>query len=237
MIAGQTALRDARVHERPHAWFDTLMAARREGPRLAQAGAAHAIGSTPAVRASIATAAHELHAAADLVRRRYAWRGYGDVSQGPACACACNGCEHRVTLIASDADAVIGTLTLGLDSPAGLLVDDTYRDEVDALRAQGRHVCELTRFAVDADADSRAVLTSLFGLAYLLGRALNNATDVLVEVNPRHVGFYRRILGFCVASAEQVCARVKAPAVLLRLEVAALERRLVAMGCLEACAA
>jgi hypothetical protein len=231
------AVDEARAQQRPRDWFDALMTTRRDVHKPARPGDPHAIGSVPAVRASIATAAEELHAAADLVRRRYAWRGYGDVCEGPACACARDGCEHRVTLIASDADAVIGTLTLGLDSQAGLLVDDTYRDEVDALRAQGRHVCELTRFAVDADADSRAVLTSLFGLAYLLGRALNNATDVLVEVNPRHVAFYRRILGFCVASAEQVCARVKAPAVLLRLEIEELERRLMAMGCLDRCAA
>lgn len=237
MTAALIALREARTHHRPREWFDALMTTRRDATKPVRAAAPHAIGAAPAVRASIATAADELHAAADLVRRRYAWRGYGDVCGGPACACARDGCDHRVTLIASDADAVIGTLTLGLDSTAGLLVDDTYRDEVDALRAQGRQVCELTRFAIDADADSRAVLTSLFGLAYLLGRALNNATDVLVEVNPRHVAFYRRILGFCVASAEQVCARVKAPAVLLRLEIVELERRLMAMGCLERAAA
>lgn len=189
------------------------------------------------VRASIATATHELHAAADLVRRRYAWRGYDDAGPVPPCACARPDCDHRVTLIASESDTVVGTLTLGLDAADGLLVDATYGVEVDALRAQGRRLCEFTRFAVDAEADSKAVLTSLFGLSYLLSRALHNASDVLVEVNPRHVAFYRRLLGFCVASTERMCERVKAPAVLLRLEMEELERRLMAMGCLDGAAA
>jgi hypothetical protein len=245
MTFAETALREVRrsAQPAPREWFEALMST-RPGPGRARAdfgertraparGGAAPITLQQAVRASIATASDELHAAADLVRKRYAWRGYDDVCAAPACACARSDCDHRVTLVAQDDEGIIGTLTVGLDSDEGLFVDETYRGEVDALRAEGRRVCELTRFAVDAEADSKAVLTSLFGLAYMITRALHNATDVLVEVNPRHVAFYRRILGFCVASAERVCERVKAPAVLLRLEISELERRLMQMGCFE----
>ncbi len=245
MTLADPALHDLRrpVQHPPREWFEALMSSRpRPGQARAEFGERTGTpgtgGGAPitlkdAVRASIATAADELHAAADLVRKRYAWRGYENVCAAPACACAQPDCDHRVTLVAQHGDDVVGTLTVGLDSADGLLVDKTYRGEVDELRAQGRRVCELTRFAVDAEADSKAVLTSLFGLAYIITRALHNATDVLVEVNPRHVAFYRRILGFCVASAERVCERVQAPAVLLRLELSELERRLMQMGCFE----
>jgi hypothetical protein len=240
MSLSELALRDE--HGAPGAtrqWFETLLATRSDARRHARRGTrAHGtpaalagVSAAASVRASIADDRDEWLAAADLVRRRYAWRGYDDDARGARCACAQPGCDHRVTLIASQRDDVVGTLTVGLDAPQGLLVDSTYRDEVDALRAGGRRLCEITRFAVDAEADSRAVLTALFGLAYLLTRALHNASDVLVEVNPRHVGFYRRLLGFCVASSERVCQRVKAPAVLLRLEMEELERRLTALGC------
>jgi N-acyl-L-homoserine lactone synthetase len=246
MSFAENAMRDVRrsAQHAPREWFDALISARPAPPgraraefgertRVAAKGGAAPITLKQAVRASIATETESMHAAADLVRKRYAWRGYENVCAAPACACAQADCEHRVTLVAQDGDGIVGTLTVGLDSGDGLLVDHTYGPEVEALRAEGRRVCELTRFAVDAEADSKAVLTSLFGLAYMITRALHNATDVLVEVNPRHVAFYRRILGFCVASAERVCERVQAPAVLLRLEISELERRLMQMGCFE----
>ena len=39
----------------------------------------------------------------------------------------------------------------------------------------------------------------------------------MIEVNPRHVAFYRRMLGFADFGGERPCSRVGAPAVLLRL--------------------
>ena len=56
-------------------------------------------------------------------------------------------------------------------------------------------------------------------------RDRREVTDVFIEVNPRHAGFYRHAFGFCVAAEERPCARVHAPSVLLRLEVAAFEAR------------
>lgn len=111
-----------------------------------------------------------------------------------------------------------------------MLVDAVYSAELDAIRGAGRRVCELTRLAVDERADSRTVLAALFSLAFLIGRVLHKATDVFIEVNPRHVAFYERALGFVVAAGEQICERVKAPSVLLRLEAEKLEARLREYG-------
>jgi len=124
----------------------------------------------------------------------------------------------------------VGTLTLGLDGPEGLLVDNVYGTELNAIRADGRRLCELTRLAMDERADSRTALAALFSLAFLIGRVLHKATDVFIEVNPRHVAFCERALGFVVAPGEQICERVKAPSVLLRLEAEKLEARLREYG-------
>jgi hypothetical protein len=43
-------------------------------------------------------------------------------------------------------------------------------------------------------------------------------------VNPRHAGFYEKILGFAVVGAERICPRVNAPALLMRLDLLALDR-------------
>lgn len=169
--------------------------------------------------AAIAWSSAEVEAAAALVESRYAARGY---------RVAPDGAERRpsITLIATERTAVVGTLSLRFDGPQGLAADETYGDAIDAIRRPGRDVCELTRLAVERGADSRSVLSALFDLAYAVGRQLHGITDVFVEVNPRHIAFYRRLFGFAVAAGARVCPRVMAPSVLLRLELARLEARL-----------
>ena len=84
----------------------------------------------------------------------------------------------------------------------------------------------LTRFALAGHAEWKAVMSSLFGMAYTLGRKVHGVTDAFIEVNPRHVPFYERALGFTVAAGERFCERAKAPSILLRLELARLDDRL-----------
>ena len=183
------------------------------------------------LNATIAVSREELCAADDLVKRRYASRGYRVDARALERSALGETANSAITLIASDAvGETVGTMTLGLDGPEGLLVDDVYGIELVAARAAGRRVCELTRLAVDERADSRTVLATLFSLAFLLGRAIHRATDVFIEVNPRHVAFYERALGFMVAAGEQICRRVKAPSVLLRLDTEKLEERLRSFG-------
>ena len=179
--------------------------------------------SREAVRASIARSKQKLDEATRLIHARYAWRGYATSASDafPACEDRCT-----LTLIAESNSAIVGTMTMGLDGPRGLFADESYSEEVSAVRSQGRRVCELGRLALAEQADTRTVLSTLFGLAYGVGKALQGVTDVFIEVNPRHVGFYRRVFGFGVDAGERFCERVQAPAVLLRTSVDELEARL-----------
>lgn len=163
-----------------------------------------------------------VNSASMLVQRKYAGRGY-----------AANGFQkdpHRITLMAFHEDKVIGTLTLGMDSPKGLLVEDLYKEEIIALRAAGRKVCELTKLAVDQTHGSRNVLASLFHIAYIYGRVMQSHTDVVIEVNPRHVAFYKRMLGFTEFGPERICKRVGAPAVLLKLDLDYVDQQIQRLG-------
>ena len=112
---------------------------------------------------------------------------------------------------------IIGTLTLGLDSSMGLLVDQLYKDEIDRLRQTKCLVCEFTKLAVDQASYSQRVIAALFHLAYIYAHKIHGTTDLVIEVNPRHVIFYQRMLGFSQLGEERMCPRVNAPAVLLRL--------------------
>jgi hypothetical protein len=187
--------------------------------------------SAGAMRVAVAESPEEIEAAGGLVRRRYAWRGYDvDAPDDPGAARTCDRLDQEITFVAAKSDTTIGTLTLGLDGPFGLRAEETHSDVIEAMRAAGRRVCELTRLALAECVDSKPVLASLFNLAYSAGFTLHGVTDVFIEVNPRHVGFYSRVLGFVVAAGEAVCERVRAPSVLLHVEVEALAARLEALA-------
>jgi hypothetical protein len=159
-----------------------------------------------------------------LINKMYSWRGY-NTSPPPA-----GENPNRIALVASDEGETLGTLSLGLDSEIGLLVDEMYKAEVDTVRQQGHSVCELTKLAVDQQRGSKRVLAALFHIAYVYGRVLNQVTDVFIEVNPRHVAFYQRMLGFSQAGEARMCPRVSAPAVLLRLELSYVDQQISRIG-------
>jgi len=170
----------------------------------------------------LAHSSERVSSASMLVQRKYAGRGYkiNDFNKSP----------ERITLMASQNDKVIGTLTLGLDTPHGLLVEELYKQEIDNLRQAGRKVCELTKLAVDQTHGSKHILASLFHIAYIYGRSMQGYTDVVIEVNPRHAAFYKRMLGFTEFGPERLCNRVNAPAILLRLELDYVDQQIELLG-------
>jgi hypothetical protein len=62
--------------------------------------------------------------------------------------------------------------------------------------SRGVRICDVTKLAVDQDIKSKNVLAALFHLSVIYGRNIHNATDFLIEVNPRHALFYQRMIGF-----------------------------------------
>ena len=145
-----------------------------------------------------------------LVQRRYAWRGYHTEALGSSVADA-----NRLTLAAWQYGELAATLTLGRDSPQGLYADALYAAELERLRDPQRVLCEVSRLAVDPDFGGPELLTSLFASAFDYGRRLFAASDVVIGVNPRHVGYYQRRLGFRRIGAQLHCQCVDAPVVLL----------------------
>jgi hypothetical protein len=153
----------------------------------------------------------------ELVQRQYLSRGYRVWGSETADALPAPNRPKHVILARRDGRAV-GTVTLGLDSPAGLLVEESSRQPIAAARAEGKRIGEVVRFAVDEPSNSKTVLAALFNALHGL-MVLHRLDDAYIEVNPRHVSFYRRAFCFKVAGETGVCPRVGAPSVLLRLPV------------------
>ena len=157
----------------------------------------------------MANSAGRREAASLLIRKMYGWRGYAFEPNRFYEA-------NKITLYAETGGMVVGTMSLCLDSDILLPADDNFGDKLDMLRAQGRRLCEPSRLAIDKGVSKR-VFASLIHISYIYARIIHRFSDYVIEVNPRHVMFYQRMLGFHDFGAERECTRVGAPAVLLRL--------------------
>ena len=147
-----------------------------------------------------------------LINKMYAWRGYAGshrVDDNP----------NRITLSASDKGAVIGTVTLGIDSPIGILADEVFKDQIDLFRHRGAKVCEISKLAFDPTVRSKMALGSLFHILYIYAHHLYQCTDAFIEINPRHRRYYEHMLGFKTLTEVRSNPRVDAPAYLLWLSL------------------
>src|SRR5262247_1008692 len=124
--------------------------------------------------------------ASSIVRKRYAGRGY------LTSATLVNA--HSCTFSAYDEGLLSGTVSLRLDSEDGLAADELFRNEMIILRRQWRSICEFTRLAVDTTRVSYSVLAALFHTVFLFAQKLRGFDYAVIEVNPRHVGYYQRAL-------------------------------------------
>lgn len=145
--------------------------------------------------------------AGKLVRRKYSKRGLQAAWVKPE--------PNLSTFVAYDEGRLAGTVSIRMDSSEGLAADRLYGEEISAIRNEGYKVCEFTRLAVDASRVSKSVIAALFHTAYLYAYRVRGFDFSVIEVNPKHVAYYRRALGFDVLGPERHNARVNAPAVLL----------------------
>jgi len=173
------------------------------GADLAREVAAHVFN------VHVATSAVRREAASRLLRKMYAWRGYAfEVGEDHT--------ANKITLYAETGGKLVGTMSLCLDRHGQLPADENFRDKLDALRREGRRLCEPSRLAIDKGMSKR-VFAALIHISYIYAHNIHGYTDYIIEVNPRHVAFYKRMLGFADFGGERACTRVGAPAVLLRL--------------------
>ena len=158
-----------------------------------------------------------------LINKMYSWRGYSTALNN-------NDPPNKITLVANMDSYTVGTMTLCFDSEIGLPADEIYSDKLDELRQQGRKLCEPTKLAIDNSVRSKRVFASLIHISYIYAHTIHRHTDYVIEVNPRHVTFYKKMLGFKDLGEERVCPRVDAPAVLLRLELSYMQAQIQKFG-------
>lgn len=116
-------------------------------------------------------------------------------------------------------NTVISTLDIIKDTESGgLPMDEIYNDELDYLRSKDRQLCEVGSLACSHDANWKNTFMPLFRAVfwYALDDEVN---DICIMVNPKHVAFYKSILGFEILGEEKFYSGVNAPAIALRMNL------------------
>ena len=124
--------------------------------------------------------------------------------------------DVSVRLVAILDGRLVGTLTYTLDGEFGLPTDVSYERETDILRAVGLPMGCCWRIVVAPDC--RLVHRVAHGLMIEASRECVAAGEpvCLCEVNPRHVDYYRKRLGFReVARRDSTQGLIGAPSVLM----------------------
>jgi hypothetical protein len=129
-------------------------------------------------------------------------------------------------VVAKLQNTVTSTLTLVVDSPAGLPMDEMYGDELDRFRSQGLRLAEVGCLADRRRSPVRFI--KVFGELARLSVQVACARGIgalVVVAHPRHERFYTRSFGFERFGTVKECPYVNGnPAVAMILEFARIQR-------------
>jgi hypothetical protein len=170
------------------------------------------------VAAGLAVTRDDRHQAERLVHDVYVARGLRD----PGGARRTTRGRRAVVFVARVDGGVGATLSLLRDSSRGLPADALYGDELDALRADGRRLAEVSALAVDPQwrGAALALVRPLVQLVGVYARDVEGMDELCIAVHPRHAPFYEGRFGFMRFGGEKPYGAVNgAPAVGLRLDL------------------
>jgi hypothetical protein len=150
------------------------------------------------VHVKIASKFDEFKGAFGLLATNYQACGYESQGAGLYRFTPYHVLPTTVTVVAVHENQVVATLSVVLDTElCGLPMESVYGAEIDGLRRDGRHVAEATCLAdreLGIHEFVRVFKTLIkVGMQYHLRQG---GDSWVIAVNPRHRGFYQKVLGF-----------------------------------------
>jgi len=131
-----------------------------------------------------------------LVHDRYLQLGYMEQHESGMRYSLLNLLPQSTTFVVEESTRISGTLSVVVDSPAGLPGSKEFGGEFDKLRGQGKLIAEATMFACrEESAKNFDVSLQLMTVAFKWCIEIG-IDELCMIVNPRHVGFYEKVLGF-----------------------------------------
>lgn len=144
----------------------------------------------------------EFKAALRLAYDEYLKRGYTKPNPAQMKLSIYQALPSTTTFIATHRRAgIIGTMSLIVDSPLGLPMDEAYKSELDRLRGEGSRLAEATMLALNTDLFGGGVFTMfhakkllltlrLFKVMFDYLRACTDVQELVACFNPKHQILY-----------------------------------------------
>ncbi len=174
----------------------------------------------------------ELCQAFNLIHDRYVASGYMKPHPSSMRYSFFHLLPSSLVFIAAQGKQVIGTATVVKNSSAGLPSKLLFPQQFRDFENTGRSLAEGCKFACDASTSPDGKLVSMQLLKAIFGWCTTNAIDDLcLVVNPKHVEFYERLLGFEHRGSSKKCPNVSgAEGILLHLDVKAVLSQTVCLA-------
>ena len=127
--------------------------------------------------------------------------------------------EKTKKVILEKKAGILSTVDIVMDNtPLGLPMDAIYKEELDALRNEGRRICEVGSLACSRDANWQNTFMPLFRIVFWHARN-NGLNDLCIMVNPKHEAFYKSVMVMETLGEEKFYPSVNAPAIALRMNL------------------
>lgn len=129
--------------------------------------------------------------------------------------------NHSTTifLVKDRAGAIVASATLVFNDESILPTESIYKKEIKELSNSGSKIVEVSRLIINPDfRNSKEILVLLFNYMFIYGFHVKQFDTTIIQVNPRHKDYYRKLLNFKEIGGEKYCPIVQnAPAILLGL--------------------
>ena len=127
--------------------------------------------------------------------------------------------ETVIFVVKDRAGVIIGSATLVFKGSVELPIEKTFGKEIKKLNTPENEIGEVSRLVISSKhRNSKEILVLLFNYMFIYGFHVKHINSCIVQVNPRHKTYYKKLLKFEELSEEKLCPSVQnAPAVLLHL--------------------
>lgn len=174
----------------------------------------------------VARTTREYEEAFALVRTAYVFMGIESLTSAPLRITDQHVLAESFVLVAHEGDELVGTMTVTMDSAAGLPLDKDYPNELAEQRDLGRRLCEFGSLAIVSRCHHSGVSTLLNMTAIRLARETLAASHVVMGIHPKATPVYRALWGFTPMGRAQEHANLRAPVASMVLALEGLETHL-----------
>lgn len=144
----------------------------------------------------VARTTREYEDAFRLVHAGYVYQGLESVRASELRVTPQHMLPEAAVIVAYEGEQLVGTMTVILDSPAGLPLDKDYPVELDAMRRRGARLVEYGSFAIVERCWHSGVSTLLNIAAYRIANEIFRATHTVIGVAPHAAPFYCAVYDF-----------------------------------------